>query len=339
MRRVSTTTKSGVTCSSMGIRGRRSRAICSVAPVAIFSAWTSTVAPSTPSTSMRPLALTIVTSPVLRQGVGMRPVSDDPGRRGPTGMPQPDRTHGGQRRPTPTAPQRDRPGPPQAVNHHGTPPVRTYARAGRSVQLHRDQLRDARLLHGDAVEAVGDLHGLAVVGDEDELRVAAACSRSISTNRPMLASSSGASISSSRQNGLGLYLNRPNISAMAVSAFSPPDSSCTLCSRLPGGCAMISMPLSSGSFSSSSVRPARPPPNSVLKISWKLRLMAANASAKRSRVVSSMRLIASLVWAMDVDQILALRRQERVARLELVELLDRHHVDRAEAIDLGAQRA
>src|SRR5205814_3437278 len=35
--------------------------------------------------------------------------------------------------------------------------------------------------------------------------------RSISTNRPTLASSSGASISSSRQNGLGLYLKSPNI--------------------------------------------------------------------------------------------------------------------------------
>ena len=62
---------------------------------------------------------------------------------------------------------------------------------------------------------------------------------------------------------------------------------------------MISMPLSSGSFSSSSVRPARPPPNSVLKVSWKLWLIAANASAKRWRVVSSIRLIASLVCAIE----------------------------------------
>ena len=87
----------------------------------------------------------------------------------------------------------------------------------------------------------------------------------------MFASSSGASISSSRQNGLGRYLKMANISAIAVSAFSPPDSSCTLCSRLPGGCAMMSMPLSSGSLSSSSVRPARPPPNSVVNVCSKLR--------------------------------------------------------------------
>ena len=82
----------------------------------------------------------------------------------------------------------------------------------------------------------------------------------------MLASSSGASISSSTQNGLGLYLKMPNISAIAVSAFSPPESSCTLCSRLPGGCAMTSMPLSSGFVSSMSASPARPPPNSVLNV-------------------------------------------------------------------------
>ena len=101
---------------------------------------------------------------------------------------------------------------------------------------------------------------------------------------------------------------------------------------------MISMPLSSGSFSSSSVRPARPPPNSVLKVSWKLRLIAANASANRWRVVSSMRLIASLVCAIESTRSLRCVRQEGVSRLELVELLDRHHVDGPEPVDLGAQR-
>ena len=61
----------------------------------------------------------------------------------------------------------------------------------------------------------------------------------------------------------------------------------------------MSMPLSSGSFSSSSVRPARPPPNSVLNVSWKFWLMAANASRNRAFVVSSMRLIASPVAAIE----------------------------------------
>ena len=57
--------------------------------------------------------------------------------------------------------------------------------------------------------------------------------------------------------GLGRYRKIANISAIAVSAFSPPDSSCTLWRRLPGGWAMMSMPLSSASLSSSSIRPAR----------------------------------------------------------------------------------
>ena len=52
--------------------------------------------------------------------------------------------------------------------------------------------------------------------------------RSISRNRPMLASSSGASISSRKQNGLGLYLKIANMRAIAERAFSPPERSCTL---------------------------------------------------------------------------------------------------------------
>src|SRR5262245_8556155 len=47
----------------------------------------------------------------------------------------------------------------------------TYAGRLRSVQLDGNQLRNARLLHGNAVQAVGDLHGFAIVGNDDELRV------------------------------------------------------------------------------------------------------------------------------------------------------------------------
>ena len=91
----------------------------------------------------------------------------------------------------------------------------------------------------------------------------------------------------------------------------------------------MSMPLSSGSFSSSSVRPARPPPNSVLNVTWKFAWIAVNASVKRAFVVSSMRVIASRRLRDRVDQVAALRGQEHVALLELVELLDGHHVHRA----------
>jgi hypothetical protein len=76
---------------------------------------------------------------------------------------------------------------------------------------------------------------------------------------------------------------------------------------------MISMPLSSGSFSSSSVRPARPPPNSVLKVSGSL-VDRANASVKRCCVVSSIRLIASAVCAIESTRSLRSVGQERVAR-------------------------
>jgi hypothetical protein len=49
-----------------------------------------------------------------------------------------------------------------------------------------------------------------------------------------LASSSGASTSSSRQNGAGLSWKIANTSAIAVSAFSPPDSRWMVLFFLPG---------------------------------------------------------------------------------------------------------
>ena len=65
--------------------------------------------------------------------------------------------------------------------------------------------------------------------------------------RPTLASSSGASTSSSRQNGAGLRPKMANTSDTAVSAFSPPDNSEMLDGRLPGGRAMIVTPVLSRS--------------------------------------------------------------------------------------------
>ena len=84
---------------------------------------------------------------------------------------------------------------------------------------------------------------------------------------------------------------------------------------------------------------AWPPPNSVLNVPWKFSLMAANASRNRTLLVSSIFLIVSLRRRDRVGQILLLGRQELMARVELVELIDGHHVDRAEAIDLLAQGA
>ena len=58
---------------------------------------------------------------------------------------------------------------------------------------------------------------------------------SILQKRSTLASSSGASTSSSTQIGAGLARNTPKISAAAVRACSPPDIRLMLASRLPGG--------------------------------------------------------------------------------------------------------
>jgi hypothetical protein len=61
------------------------------------------------------------------------------------------------------------------------------------------------------------------VRDEDELH-RCDISRTMSQKRPTLFSSSGASTSSSRQNGAGFRSKIENTSATAVSAFSPPES-------------------------------------------------------------------------------------------------------------------
>ena len=67
-------------------------------------------------------------------------------------------------------------------------------------------------------------------------------SLTVSQKRPTLLSSSGASTSSSRQNGAGFSSKIENTSATAVSAFSPPDSWLMVLFRLPGGRAMIETP-------------------------------------------------------------------------------------------------
>ena len=82
--------------------------------------------------------------------------------------------------------------------------------------------------------------------------------------RSTLASSSGASTSSSTQIGDGLVRNTAKISAMAVSDCSPPDSSESVAGFLPGGLATISSPPSSGSSASIISSRASPPPNSVV---------------------------------------------------------------------------
>ena len=88
-------------------------------------------------------------------------------------------------------------------------------------------------------------------------------SLSMLQNRSTLASSRGASTSSSTQIGAGLARKTPKISAAAVRACSPPDIRVMLARRFPGGQAKISRPASRGSSDSTSRNSASPPPNRV----------------------------------------------------------------------------
>ena len=89
------------------------------------------------------------------------------------------------------------------------------------------------------------------------------CSESSFTKlqkRCTLASSKGASTSSSTQNGAGLSLKIANTKASAVSAFSPPDNKANELFRLPGGRAMSLTP---DCQSPSNMRLASPPLNTL----------------------------------------------------------------------------
>jgi hypothetical protein len=79
-----------------------------------------------------------------------------------------------------------------------------YARflAEKGGGVHHNQARHARLLHGHAVQRLRRFHGPLGVRDHDELRLARHLLQQ-PRQPPMLASSSGASTSSSTQNGLG----------------------------------------------------------------------------------------------------------------------------------------
>lgn len=82
--------------------------------------------------------------------------------------------------------------------------LRFHAQLG--FDLRRPQLkklRNALILHGNAVKHIGFLHGAPAVGDDDKL-VLSFILRRYEANRVTFTSSSAASISSSTQNGAGL---------------------------------------------------------------------------------------------------------------------------------------
>ena len=106
-------------------------------------------------------------------------------------------------------------------------------------------------------------------------------------NRLTFESSSAASISSSRQNGDGLNLCIKKTKKIAVKLFSPPESCIIFCNFFPGGCAMILIPVSSRSSSSTSSRSALPPPNSSLNTFENITRISLNFSANCSRIARS----------------------------------------------------
>jgi hypothetical protein len=95
-----------------------------------------------------------------------------------------------------------------------------------------DELRDAGLLHGNAVELVRDLHRLARVRDQHDLRLGLEALEQAHEAADVRVVER-ASTSSRMQNGDGLYWKIANSSEIAVRAFSPPESSMTFCRRLP----------------------------------------------------------------------------------------------------------
>ena len=119
-----------------------------------------------------------------------------------------------------------------------------------------------------------------------------------------------------------------------MSAFSPPDSRSTFCSFLPGGDAMMSMPLSL-TFSSSVRRISpEPPPNSVRKHCLKFSLMARKASEKRvpGELVDLLNRLLGVPNR--IEQILALGGEEVLAELGFLELFEGREIDGAEVLDL-----
>ena len=96
----------------------------------------------------------------------------------------------------------------------------------------------------------------------------------------MFASSSGASISSSMQNGVGFIKKLAKRSDMAVNAFSPPERRAMFSNLFPVGWATISIPDSKGLFSSTSTSDALPPPkidlNTLLKVSFNVLNVSMN---------------------------------------------------------------
>src|SRR5262245_40472666 len=205
----------------------------------------------------------------------------------------------------------------------------TYAGPAESVQLDGNQLRNARLLHGNAVQAVGDLHGFAVVGNNDELRVLlhtaqhldeAADVGVVERRVDLVEQAERARLvlehaEHQRDGGERLLAAREELHALQALAGRLRDDLDAALERI----ALVEQ-------REAGAAAAEQRAEHLLEVLVDGGERLAEALA--GRLVDALDRFARLRDRL--DEILALRRQERVARLELVELLDRHHVDRPE---------
>ena len=119
--------------------------------------------------------------------------------------------------------------------------------------------------------------------------------------------------------------------------FSPPLISEMLRSSLPGGRAMTSMPLSRMSISSSSTMSAMPPPNSLRNNSWKcVRIDGERVGEQLAAILIDLGddLFERFLGR---GQVLPLGLQLVGPRLQLLQFLERFHVDAAEPAELATQ--
>src|SRR5262245_7356047 len=213
----------------------------------------------------------------------------------------------------------------------------TYAGPAESVQLDGNQLRNARLLHGNAVQAVGDLHGFAVVGNNDELRVLLHTAQHL--HEPA---------------DVGVVERRVDLVEQAERARLVLEHAEH---QGDGGQRLLAAGEELHALQALAGR-LRDDLDAALERIVFVEQREAGAAAAEERAERLLEvavdggerlaepLLRRLVDALDrfgglrdrLDEIFPLRGEEHVAALELVELLDRHHVHRAEAIDLAAQR-
>ena len=166
--------------------------------------------------------------------------------------------------------------------------------------------------------------------------------RTRSQKRSVFGSSSGASTSSSRQKGAGFSLKSENTSAIAVSAFSPPESSWIDWFFLPGRLREHLQARVEDLLAGELEARLAAAEERREHLAGSCAFTSSNVSCSSSRVSRSMRLIAASSVSTACGEVGGLRVEEVLALARGVELRERGEVHRAqrrdllgEALDLG----